>query len=641
MQSLCGPQLVCKMIRNFKLAVTAWEFFCWVAYQPGGFVHDVYTVSRMITKLREGNADLVDQLIHKIEREGIISPVSSLRLILDFYGISKNSDAALRGDLRTVQNLFGMVRQSAMGPDAYMYKVLILAYRKCGRAALAFRVFEKLGEAAAVEERTEQVNEILPSALPGHIMLMMTNSSAQHRAASANILSQVTAQSSTTASTDFSCSSDMTAPCNTYVTYRALSPEFLDLGRISDLFGVSRLSIAEASNLVSEEVPLVPDQLLLIPISCGCNGNHSFANISYQIQKSDTFYYVSTTIFENLTNYHVVEDLNPTLEPTQLDIGDKVVFPLFCKCPRAAEKENGFKFLITYVWQPGDDLLLVSSKLNVSAVDMVTQNNYRNFTDAVNLPTLIPVSELPVLSQPRPPNAGGHSKHRWILITLAAGLTPVVLLVASLLVYVNLICKKKKAFAHNISSLETADLIQMKGSLKEDNFEPKIVQDKLLPGVSGYLCKPVIYETRVIMEATMNLNESYRIGGTVYRAMIDGQVFAVKKRRKAMETKEHGEIVMLWKDIRGILEDDEENRADRLKKWMDPTLGTFYPIDGALSLAALAKACMLEKSALRPQMTEIVLNLAVLVQASSNSFERSWILEPEEINQIINPIKAR
>ncbi|KAK6924300.1 Pentatricopeptide repeat [Dillenia turbinata] len=254
-------RLVCKMIRNFKSAVTAWEFFCWVAYQPGGFVHDVYTVSRMITKLaRQGNADLVGQLICKIKREGIILPVSSLRLILDFYGISKNTDAALRvfhdvkdlcgriskfnmmllytsllrtlakcrrstdvlnileemmlcgiipdiqtfsglmhhfaleGDLRTVQNLFGMVRQSGVGPDAYMYKVLIQAYCKCDRAALALRVFEdmmnanllpdaatkallvkslwkeeKLREAAAVEERTEQVNEILPFALPGHV----------------------------------------------------------------------------------------------------------------------------------------------------------------------------------------------------------------------------------------------------------------------------------------------------------------------------------------------------------------------------------------------------------------------------------------------------------------------------------------
>ncbi|KAK6924304.1 hypothetical protein RJ641_010504 [Dillenia turbinata] len=376
-------------------------------------------------------------------------------------------------------------------------------------------------------------------------------------------------------------------PCNTYVAYRAFAPEFLDLGRIFDLFGVGRLSIAEASNLVSEE-----------------------------IQKSDTFYHVSTTIFENLTSYHVVEDLNPLLELTLQHIGNKVVFPLFCKCPTAADKENGFKFLITYVWQPSDDLLLVRSKLNVSAVDIVTENNYQNFIDAVNLLMLNPISELPVISQPHPTYTEIHSKHhRIIIISLAAGLTLVVL-------------------------------------------------------VTFLMMKPVIYETGVIVEAIMNLNESNRIGGTVYTAMIDGQAFAVKKckedateelkilqkvnhsnlvtlkgfssdedgnfflGKKAMETKENGEIVMLRKDTRGILE-DEENRADRLKKWMYPTLETFYPIDGALSLAALAKVCTPEKSALWPQMTEIVLNL------SSDSFERSWILDPEEINQIISPIKAR
>ncbi|KAL3509304.1 hypothetical protein ACH5RR_028705 [Cinchona calisaya] len=253
-------RLVCKMTRNFKSAETAWQFFSWVAYQPG-FTHDIYTISRMVTKLaRHGCVHLVDQLLCKLEREDIRLSFSTVRLIIDFYGLSGNGDAALKilqgvkticgpmskssllilytsvlrtltkckmndealdileemillgifpeiqtfsglmhhfalqGDIKTVQRLLGMVRQSGLEPDAYMYTVLIRAYCKCERAALAMRIFEdmmnsglvpdcptkellvkslwkegKLREAAAVEERSEEIGNALPLALPGNL----------------------------------------------------------------------------------------------------------------------------------------------------------------------------------------------------------------------------------------------------------------------------------------------------------------------------------------------------------------------------------------------------------------------------------------------------------------------------------------
>ncbi|KAK3000514.1 hypothetical protein RJ639_020798 [Escallonia herrerae] len=259
-------RLVCKMIRSFSSAETAWQFFCWVACQPG-FSHDIYTVSRMLAKLaRHGHVDLVDQLISKIKREGIRLSFSTIRLIIDFYGLSGNGDAALkvfravktlcgpvsessllllyssllrslakckmdadaldildemilcgiipdmqtfsglmhhfarRKDIKLVQRLFGMVRQSGMEPDAYMFKVLIHAYCNCERAALALRVFEdmrtcslmpdastkqllvkslwkegKLREAAAVEERSEEINDVLPLASPGHLFTVSSS----------------------------------------------------------------------------------------------------------------------------------------------------------------------------------------------------------------------------------------------------------------------------------------------------------------------------------------------------------------------------------------------------------------------------------------------------------------------------------
>lgn len=253
-------RLVCKILRNFKSAEKAWNFFCWVACQPG-FTHDIYTVQRMMALLaRDGLSELIDQLLNKMRMEQLRLPFCTIRLIIDFYGISKKADAALKvfhddrnlcgpisnfnlmllyssllrtltkcgrdsdaldlleemilcgivpniqtfsglmhhfalnGDIKTVQKLFAMVRQSGVQPDAYMFKVLIQAYCKCGRAALAWRVFEDLRnlnlmpdsatkellvkslwkegkrrEAAAVEESCEEVSDVLPLTLHGHI----------------------------------------------------------------------------------------------------------------------------------------------------------------------------------------------------------------------------------------------------------------------------------------------------------------------------------------------------------------------------------------------------------------------------------------------------------------------------------------
>ncbi|KAL3813554.1 hypothetical protein ACJIZ3_014822 [Penstemon smallii] len=253
-------RLVCKLIRNLKSPETAWQFFCWVAHQPE-YIHDIYTISRMITKLaRHGYVQLVDQLVFKIKHEGMRLSFCTVRLIIDFYGFSRKGDAALNifknvkiicgplskssllilyssllrtlakcqmntealdileemillgicpdiqtfsglmhhyaieGDIKTVQRLFVMVKQSDLEPDAYMYKILICAYCKCERAALALRIFEdmrnsglmpdvatkqllvkslwkegKLRDAASVEERTEEIGDNIPLALPGHL----------------------------------------------------------------------------------------------------------------------------------------------------------------------------------------------------------------------------------------------------------------------------------------------------------------------------------------------------------------------------------------------------------------------------------------------------------------------------------------
>ncbi|KAL9681225.1 hypothetical protein QQ045_013006 [Rhodiola kirilowii] len=248
-------------IKNVDCSVDGDENEVETEVEDPEFIHDIYTVQRMVTILaHHGHVELVEELLSKSKSEGIKLPCSTIKLIIEFYGLSKNPDAALRvfrdirtlcspisefnmmilyasllrtltkcgrgpdsinileemilcginpdiqtysglmhyfaheEDLRTVQRLFSMVRQSGLEPDAFMFKVLVTAYCKSERAALAWRSFEDMRssgmlpdvdtkkllikslwkegmrrEAAAVEECCEEINDALPHALGGHI----------------------------------------------------------------------------------------------------------------------------------------------------------------------------------------------------------------------------------------------------------------------------------------------------------------------------------------------------------------------------------------------------------------------------------------------------------------------------------------
>ncbi|WOL07720.1 serine/threonine receptor-like kinase NFP [Canna indica] len=64
-----------------------------------------------------------------------------------------------------------------------------------------------------------------------------------------------------------------------------------DLASIGDLFGVSCAMIVQSSNLTIAESsrPLCQGELLLVPITCNCDRNRSYASAAYQIVVNDTF----------------------------------------------------------------------------------------------------------------------------------------------------------------------------------------------------------------------------------------------------------------------------------------------------------------------------------------------------------------
>ncbi|CAO2185824.1 unnamed protein product [Urochloa humidicola] len=135
------PRLVCKLLRAFKKAETAWEFFCWVACRPGGFAHDRHTVARMVAILaRAGHVELVDRLLAKVCADGILLPLGTVRIVIDFYGLSKKADAAARV-FREGESICGPISPPNL---ALLYSSLLRTMAKCRRGLDAMELLEEM-----------------------------------------------------------------------------------------------------------------------------------------------------------------------------------------------------------------------------------------------------------------------------------------------------------------------------------------------------------------------------------------------------------------------------------------------------------------------------------------------------------------
>ncbi|XAR57319.1 Non-specific serine/threonine protein kinase [Bertholletia excelsa] len=344
-----------------------------------------------------------------------------------------------------------------------------------------------------------------------------------------------------TSTTGYTCSANLTSfPCRTYAFYRAASPNFQGLASIGDLFGISRLAIAEPSNISSPASPLLPGQSLFVPLTCSCNSvnrttNFSYAGLNYTIKAHDTFYMVSIHYFENLTTYQLVKIVNPDLVPTNLPIGVNVLL-------------NGVNYLISYVFQPSNIFSSLATRFGSDARSIIDINGDK----VVNFQTVfIPVSKLPVLSQPTvtttPPKK--KDKYKGAVVGLAIGLgicAILVVLIGGLWIYREKSWKKKL--------MEKGEQRGEAGNKGRNNKGMLMKEAKvnLMADVSDCLDKYRVYEIKDLREGTDGFDQKWLIQGSVYKGCIDGGFYAIKKMKwdayeelRILQKVNHGNLVKL------------------------------------------------------------------------------------------------
>ncbi|KAK2647148.1 hypothetical protein Ddye_022343 [Dipteronia dyeriana] len=352
--------------------------------------------------------------------------------------------------------------------------------------------------------------------------------------------------------TGYTCTPNQTTyPCQTYAFYRAAAPDFLDLASIADLFSVSRRLIAEPSNISSPSSPLIQDQPLFVPLTCGCktlnvSNTISFANLSVRIKSGDTFYHVSTEYFQNLTTYQSVQIVNPTVEPTKLEVGDIIYFPIFCKCPNQTQLQNQVKYLVSYVLQPSDNLSIVASRFGVQTQDIIDLNGNNNQPfDTI----FVPVTQLPQLTQPAvsPSVSPVKTERKGVITGLAIGLAicgVLLILIGGVFIYREFSLKKRREMA---TDQEKQKLQYNGGGKSQRNREVNLMAD-----VSDCLDKYRLFKIEDLREATDGFSEDCLIQGSVYKGFINEEVYAIKMMKwnaseelKILQKVNHGNLVRL------------------------------------------------------------------------------------------------
>ena len=358
--------------------------------------------------------------------------------------------------------------------------------------------------------------------------------------------------------------------CSTYALYRTIDGN-QTLTKVGGYFNTTASSIASlsrtSSNLTSSTL-LKAQQPLYIPLSCACKNVTTQRDVLHTIVSGDTFWLLSVTIYGGLTTYQAIEVSNPTLVPTDLQIGQVITVPIFCACPTAAQIANGTKFLLTYVVFPGDTPSLISSYFNISTAALLAANDLTsNVSLGSNTTLLIPLAKLPLLSSisfssgptsspvasPSPsPNSPttavttSSTSKKPLYIGVAVGVVGMACGALCGILLLLKVCQKERSSDDDKGVYKSADgkFYQSAPMMSGDNKNPDSVikpangfqLDMVMSGMSDMMGsdKPTLYSYQELQSATNDFSEANNIQGSVYRGRLAGQTVAIKQMKGNM-----------------------------------------------------------------------------------------------------------
>ncbi|GLJ23039.1 hypothetical protein SUGI_0434780 [Cryptomeria japonica] len=335
--------------------------------------------------------------------------------------------------------------------------------------------------------------------------------------------------------------------CSTYALFHAQAPNYLSLLNISRLFNMSTSEMTSSNNITIESAELQQAQPVLIPLQCGCTGNHSQANLRYKLSEGDT-YFSLTKVFQGLTSCQALVKQNTNPEGIySLSLAKNILIPLRCACPTTEQIKRGFNHLLSYAVKKGDTLDSIAEAFNTSIYDIVFANTLQgsNPTVIFHVSLLVPLKSKPVIlpvmqareegsPQPRGISTTNPKKRVRLEVGAYVGIAVGTVAITSAIVVSFLLARRKQSLKKLHLSHKNPDIPRAED---KDDGERKSTSNKVIITNMITDLSLTFYTFEQLQKATDNFNPDCRIEGSVYCGTFSGVLLAIKKT-KADNSKE-------------------------------------------------------------------------------------------------------
>ncbi|WVZ79337.1 hypothetical protein U9M48_026928 [Paspalum notatum var. saurae] len=330
-------------------------------------------------------------------------------------------------------------------------------------------------------------------------------------------------------------------PCTAYLIFRSAPPLYSSALSVSYLLNASVSAVMAANNITTTAVSPIPHMhMISVPVPCYCSSRGYYLhNKTYILQPGDTFWTVTQFLLQGLSFYEAVEDQNPNIDPVNLTTNTPVTVPLRCACPSAEQAAAGVRYLVTYMGEEDEHAVARRFRIGLRALRDANRfrlQQFRMFNDDSNRTMLVPLKNPPspdmlgpwdpaaAAAGPAPPPVvvlGSHcwpgslSRRMWIdVVAVGSGCGA---LVSAGTVALSLLVRRCRRRRWRLGGTTL---------LGEEEAPPLLVA-----AVRDAVDSLTAYTYSELDRATAGFAEERMVstGTSVYRAVINGQAFAVKR----------------------------------------------------------------------------------------------------------------
>ena len=191
----------------------------------------------------------------------------------------------------------------------------------------------------------------------------------------------------------FKCNGAETS-CQSYLTFRSTT-SYYSAASIGSLLSVDASVIAEINNITKFQ-PIPTNPQIIIPVNCSCSGQYYQQNSYYTVQSaSETYLIIANNTYQGLTTCQAMMRSNTD---KTLRMGVNVNVPLRCACPTLSQTASGFKYLLTYVVIPLENISEIADRFGADRQSVLDANEMSEDSLSAFTTVLIPLKSSPIVS---------------------------------------------------------------------------------------------------------------------------------------------------------------------------------------------------------------------------------------------------